>query len=75
MDMMKMVAVRATHILWPRDVYVVLLWGCLVRYLVIHSPWYVIDCVDMIAYRVWKRSGFSSASECCGVLLTYWKKN
>ena len=31
-------------------------------------------CVDMIAYRVWKRSGFSSASECCGVLLPYWKK-
>ena len=28
----------------------------------------------MIAYRVWKRSGFSSASECCGVLLPYWKK-
>ena len=25
-------------------------------------------CVDMIAYRVWKRSGFSSVSECCGVL-------
>ena len=31
-------------------------------------------CVDMIAYRVWKRSGFSSASECCAVLLPYWKK-
>jgi hypothetical protein len=29
--------------------------------------------VDMIVYRVWKRSGFSSASECCGVLLP--KKN
>ena len=32
-------------------------------------------CVDMIAYRVWKRSGFSSASECCAVLLPYWGKN
>ena len=31
-------------------------------------------CVDMIAYRVWKRSGFSSVSECCGVLLSRWRK-
>ena len=31
-------------------------------------------CVDMIAYRVWKRSGLSSVSECCGVLLSHWRK-
>ena len=67
--MMKMVAVRATHILAKGRVrgFVVGLFGevssdtlTLVRH-----------CVDMIAYRVWKRSGFSSVSECCGVLLPY----
>jgi hypothetical protein len=31
-------------------------------------------CVDMIAFTVWKRSGFSSVSECCGVLLSHWRK-
>jgi hypothetical protein len=31
-------------------------------------------CVDMIAYRERKRSGFSSLSECCGVLLSHWRK-
>ena len=35
---------------------------------------FVRHCVDRIAYRVWKRSGFSSVSECCGVLLPYWRK-
>jgi hypothetical protein len=31
-------------------------------------------CVELIAYSVWKRSGFSSVSECCAVLLPYWRK-
>jgi hypothetical protein len=34
----------------------------------------VAESVGLSPYRVWKRSGFSSVSECCGVLLSHWRK-